>query len=607
MRQLWIILMIFHSALTAQEFDNTWIMGGNSRNFFFDGFQWGTMAANFDREPFSLRYDSLITLDMAGTCTSFSDHAGHLLMYSNGQSMHNGHHRPVPGLDTISYSTYWENFKSPNNPFPGVNWLAGFPIRKGVMILPSFTPNEYIIFSIRRTNPPDDSISSHRTTSLLTSEVRFDSVNPEGKVIYKERSLLEGFFQGGFSACRHANGRDWWIVHNAEYNKAIYVFLYTPDGVKLIHTFDDVTKVAYRQTFVVGNFSRDGSLYVAAESIGIRTDTMLLTIYGFDRNNGLLLRKEGKTIVPQLILFGSPEFSHDNHYLYVANGQHIFQYDITQNEILPTEKIIATYDGSLFAYVEGGPATNLFFNSMTLGPDGRIYCIPPGNVRSMHVIDYPDERGEAATVIQNKFKLPCQIFNSIPSFPNYRLGPLDGSACDTLGLDNHPIAKYRYEPDSIDYKRIRFSDLSYFRPEIWSWDFGDGSPKISQRSPYHAYAENGTYIVCLTVSNENSTNTLCRDITIGPSAVDDENSDHPAEVTLFPNPVQDILLVTIGEYIPERGHIEIYNISGRQVHQQRAYYGHNNVDMSGLAAGTYVLIVMDGSFLVKEEKVVKVD
>ncbi len=109
------------------------------------------------------------------------------------------------------------------------------------------------------------------------------------------------------------------------------------------------------------------------------------------------------------------------------------------------------------------------------------------------------------------------------------------------------------------------------------------------------------------MSNEHSTNTFCRDITIGPSAVDDNGSVHPADVTLFPNPVQDILLVTIGEYIPERGYIELYNISGQQVHQQRAYYGHNNVDMSGLAAGTYVLRVMDGSFLVKEEKVVKLD
>jgi uncharacterized membrane protein len=117
--------------------------------------------------------------------------------------------------------------------------------------------------------------------------------------------------------------------------------------------------------------------------------------------------------------------------------------------------------------------------------------------------------------------------------PNYRLGPLDGSSCDTLGLDNHPIAKYRYEADTIDHQRIRFTDLSYFRPEVWSWDFGDGSPKISQRSPYHTYAQNGSYKVCLTVSNENSSNTSCRNITIGTSATDDDLSS-VADVTLFP-------------------------------------------------------------------------
>jgi hypothetical protein len=603
MRNWGIVLFFLPLSLFAQNHDNTWIMGGSSVNGIFDGFQWGTMIVEFDHDPFMVRYDSAITLDR--TSSIISDQDGKLLMYSNGQSVHNAFHRPVPMLDTISYSTYWENFNYPNYLPNGGNWISGFPIRKGVMMLPSFTPNEYIVFSIRRIDLPDDNVDAHRTTSLMSTEVRFDNATPQGKVIYKERLLSDGFFQGGFSACRHANGRDWWIVHNAEYNAALYVFLYTPDGINLINTFTDVTKVNERQTFVVGNFSRDGSLYVTAEQTGDLEKILHLTIYDFDRRTGTLNRKEYKTIFPQLILYGSVEFSHSGKYLYIANGQHVFQYDITKNEILPTEKIVATYDGSVFAYVEGGPATNLFFSSMTLGPDGRIYCIPPGGVRSMHVIDYPDEAGEAATVIQNKFKLPCQIFNSIPSFPNYRLGPLDGSACDTLGLDNHPIAKYRYEPDTMDYKRIRFTDLSYFRPETWSWDFGDGSPNVTkQNPPFHTFAQNGTYKVCLTVSNENSSNTSCRNITIGTSATDDDLSTI-ADVTLFPNPVQDNLLVTIGEYIPERGYIEIYNLSGQQIHKQRAYYGHNNVDMSAMVSGTYVLRITDGDVLIKEEKVVK--
>ncbi|MBK8347091.1 MAG: T9SS type A sorting domain-containing protein [Saprospiraceae bacterium] len=175
---------------------------------------------------------------------------------------------------------------------------------------------------------------------------------------------------------------------------------------------------------------------------------------------------------------------------------------------------------------------------------------------------------------------------------------------DTLGLDNYPIAKYRYEADTIDHLRLRFTDLSYFSPETWSWDFGDGTPRVSIRHPYHTLRKKGTYRVCLTVSNENSSNTSCRTITIGTSGSDDI-AVTPADITLFPNPVQDYLLVTLGEYIPQHGQMVLYDISGRPVHTQRIYYGQNNVDMSELASGIYVWKVMDGQVEIQSGKVVK--
>ncbi|MDV7397611.1 PKD domain-containing protein, partial [Arthrospira platensis SPKY1] len=114
--------------------------------------------------------------------------------------------------------------------------------------------------------------------------------------------------------------------------------------------------------------------------------------------------------------------------------------------------------------------------------------------------------------------------------PDYRLGPLDGSPCDTLGLDNHPVAKFRYEADTLDHLRLRFTDLSYFRPEVWSWDFGDGSPASAERYPQHLYAKSGTYEVCLTVSNENSSDTNCRTVTIGGTNSTDETAPAVADV-----------------------------------------------------------------------------
>jgi len=101
------------------------------------------------------------------------------------------------------------------------------------------------------------------------------------------------------------------------------------------------------------------------------------------------------------------------------------------------------------------------------------------------MMDFPNEKGDNCRFKQHHIRIPS-VSRSIPNFPNYRLGPLDGSPCDTLGLDNHPIAKYRYESaDTIDFRHIRFTDLSYFRPTRWVWDFGDGTGQIEAQSPYH--------------------------------------------------------------------------------------------------------------------------
>jgi len=103
----------------------------------------------------------------------------------------------------------------------------------------------------------------------------------------------------------------------------------------------------------------------------------------------------------------------------------------------------------------------------------------------------------------------------IPNFNTLRLGPLDGSPCDTLNLDNNPISRFWYEQDSTDHQEIQFRDVSYFRPEEWSWTFGDGNVS-DEKNPLHSYATNGTYEVCLTVSNENSSNISCQQLQIGP-------------------------------------------------------------------------------------------
>ncbi|HRO09844.1 MAG TPA: T9SS type A sorting domain-containing protein, partial [Saprospiraceae bacterium] len=86
--------------------------------------------------------------------------------------------------------------------------------------------------------------------------------------------------------------------------------------------------------------------------------------------------------------------------------------------------------------------------------------------------------------------------------------------------------------------------------------------------------------------------------------IDDQGSRR-AEVTLFPNPVSDYLLVTLSEYVPAAGSIHIVDMQGRTVATQRIYYGQNTIDMQHLPQGIYAWILSDGGTVVKEGKIVK--
>ena len=75
----------------------------------------------------------------------------------------------------------------------------------------------------------------------------------------------------------------------------------------------------------------------------------------------------------------------------------------------------------------------------------KIY-ISCGNADTVyHVIERPDEKGDSCLFKQHSLSLPSPSAG-VPSFPNYRLGELAGSPCDTLTALNENI---RVEKEKI--------------------------------------------------------------------------------------------------------------------------------------------------------------
>ncbi len=560
----------------------------------------GASNIDFNYDPPKIYYDPKRFLDFFSCNSNVCDNDGKILAYTNGMVINNQYDRPIE--DTINYGDSWEYGKVEYN---NIIIPAGMTGIQKALILPFVSKKQrYYVFYTS---------TDHSNIYFINYNLRYaifdvSQDNKEGNLIGKDFVIIEkDSLSGSITAIKHGNGRDWWLIAPRHNGMEAFVFLIDPSGVHFherYHTgfYDKLPYGGIGQVYG----SPDGNWlawYVGGEITG---DGSRLMLSRFDRCNGTVSDSDIKVVNSSYGLGTGVSFS--NRYLYMCNRQFVYQYDLRSTKPLQTQKQVASYNGYkyFFPFDTIQPlGYDVNFCYLGLAPDGRIYISSSSaSTRMMSKIEYPDEEGEACTVLQHSILMPTGISRGIPNFPHYRLGPLDGSPCDTLGLDNHPIAKYRYEADSTDHLRLRFTDLSYFRPETWSWDFGDGSPRVSTQSPYHTFAQNGTYRVCLTVSNENSSNTSCRTITFGTSSSDDESVSR-ADVSLFPNPVQDYLFMTLGEYVPVHGQVMIYDVTGRPVITQRIYYGQNSVDMSTLPAGMYVWKVLDGEHEIKEGKVVK--
>ena len=104
--------------------------------------------------------------------------------------------------------------------------------------------------------------------------------------------------------------------------------------------------------------------------------------------------------------------------------------------------------------------------------------------------------------------------------------------------------------------------MSYFRPESWEWEFGDGM-RSAEQFPQHTYSGSGIYEVCLTVSNENSSHTSCQTLNLGMVSTTEETLQY--DISVFPNPTSDFLRMTFHDYLPRHASVVFYDLSGAQV------------------------------------------
>jgi hypothetical protein len=430
MKNILVVMCLFVVGLSySQKHDYQWIFGYDNQSFIDSTADslFGGSIVDFRQAP------PLVTKHIRGAAMdeddiSFCDADGNLLFYSNGDAVFDRRDSVMSNGDSISYSWWWDFWLYPaitNAP------QVGLTIPQGMLALPKprDSTKVYLCHYINNESDFPNGYGDVPCDSSFYSIIDLLGNNGYGQVITKN-ILLTGdtLAASSFSAVKHGNGTDWWILHPYwQGSNCIYEFLATETGIDLyakqclgpIRTKDGALGTSC--------FSPNGDKYFWVNAVdGIR-------MFDFDRCTGIL---SNPSVIPfpfssfadSVTLIAGVAVSPSGRYLYIVSSIIVLQYDLQATNIGTSVDTVAAYDG----YYDPAPPFRTNFFWAQLGPDGKIYINSTDGVPHLHVINRPDMAGDSCLFKQHSFNLLSYNGNSLPNFPNYRLGALTGSACDTI-------------------------------------------------------------------------------------------------------------------------------------------------------------------------------
>jgi hypothetical protein len=348
-----------------------------------------------------------------------SNAAGDLLMYSNGcEVMHAEHTQMVNGGQLGIGTPFYNSWCLPG---------FGMPSWSQIMFPAPGVSDRYIYLHNALLDSEDRCIGLYATVDA-------SAANGLGAVIDKNTKYLQDTIFSMTDACRHGNGRDWWVINGTFDGKGFTKHLFTPSGVVQIGK-QNVGPV-WKSPVYAGSsdMSSDGTRYVRQNPKN-GTD-----LFYFDRCTGVMIFDKHINFPTDTTYYSGICFSPSGKYIYVTTAYNVWQMDITVPVPITTLTKVAEYDG----YVE---PFGTYFLFPERAPDGKIYIPTSNGTLRLHTIHQPNAPGLACDLRQHDVLLPTYNGRPLMNTPNYRLFDLQGSPCDTLGIDGYVDT---YEPTTTE-------------------------------------------------------------------------------------------------------------------------------------------------------------
>ena len=427
-------LFCFLVDAAAQKHDYIWPFGYLNSPSNPPNSPYGGAYIDFNQVPTAgVKNNRVLNFGLAGSACS--DSSGKLLFYTNGLAIHNHLDKLIENGDTINPGYWWDSAGN----YGYSNGMGSFPLP-----YPGH-PNTYVYFHTGVIFDVDSSYVRH--SPLYYTIIDMNANGGEGKVIQKNQILLEGDL-GWPAACKHGNGRDWWITLYKPNHPEQITFLLSQSGISG-PIVQSIGPALYPEFYGKCLFSPDGRTYVRHDgNNGPR-------LMNFDRCTGLFSNLR-ILAYPDEIYSWSAAFSPNSRYLYLSKPSLVTRIDLLANNINTSFDTLGRYN---LSHCATDPSETRVFQ-MQEGPDGKIYCSSDGDSRCITRIEQPLLPGLAADLYYGGFDLPRSHLYTICHFPNYRLGEWEGALCDTINFQQPGDGFYasRYTPSEANAEKSLLSE-----------------------------------------------------------------------------------------------------------------------------------------------------
>lgn len=402
-------------------FGNKWIVSNRGYNI------------DFNTSP--VTHDTVFVLNTEyyrGGHSNICDSNKNLIFSCDGMDIYDKNFNLMDNGDTIVPPLYYVK-RGGYSSIPQTSIILPFDNKKYYVVTPTVS-DSYL------TTVWDNKPALNWNFDLLLYHVVDMNANAGlGKVVKKKVPLLENspMKKTQMMACRHANGKDWWLLKMAGDSNMVYTFLFTQDSVyTYLKQHIPFPLKGVNDLWGQMQFSKDGGKWATTCDWGNETannGSGEIFTGDFNRCTGQLTNYQKYT---------APSVSGDSLNLglsFSPNGKLIYISKI--NHIQQLDPLMGSW------YTVHGPDSPAYFCGYTtlhLAPDNKIYIgRADGICKQLSVIDSPDIKYNCDFCVNClRSKSNYGYFISPPNMPNYELGadlPCWPLATDDLHKKNNNL------------------------------------------------------------------------------------------------------------------------------------------------------------------------